>query len=181
METEEPGVAEWYCVRTKSKSEHIAAAHLKNLEGVEVFCPRIRFQKSTRRGRVWFKEAMFPGYLLVRFELKSALRMVGSAHAVTRVVRFGDNYPVVEGEMVTQLREAMNAEEIVTVENRVEAGDEVEVAAGPLCGMKAVVTMLLPAKERVRILLEFLGNAREVEVPEESLLTPKKVRLFALS
>ena len=52
----------WFCLRAQPKHEHIAAQHLKKLPGVEVFCPRVRFQRATRRGKVWFTEAMFPNY-----------------------------------------------------------------------------------------------------------------------
>ncbi len=56
----------WYCLRSQPKHEHIAAAHLRLLEGVTVFCPRIRFKRATRQGLVWVTEAMFPGYLFAR-------------------------------------------------------------------------------------------------------------------
>jgi hypothetical protein len=33
-----------------------------------------------------------------------------------------------------------------------------------------VVTQLLPARERIRVLLEFLGRSLEMEVPERKVL-----------
>ena len=54
----------WYCVRSQYKHEHIAGAHLRKLDGVTVFCPRIRFKRESRRGVVWVTEGMFPCYLL---------------------------------------------------------------------------------------------------------------------
>ena len=32
----------WFCIRTHMKHEHIAAAHLQKLPGVEVFNPQLR-------------------------------------------------------------------------------------------------------------------------------------------
>ena len=40
----------WYCLRSQPKHEHIAAAHLRRLDQVTVFCPRIKFKRSTRQG-----------------------------------------------------------------------------------------------------------------------------------
>jgi transcription antitermination factor NusG len=40
----------------------------------------------------------------------------------------------------------------------------VRIAEGPLEGLEALVTHLLPAKERVRILLAFLGRSVETEI-----------------
>jgi transcriptional antiterminator RfaH len=45
-------IPEWFCVRTQTKREHIAAGHLREIEGVEVFCPRLRYRKATRRGKI---------------------------------------------------------------------------------------------------------------------------------
>ena len=178
-DTEKKDPAAWRCVRAKPKSEHIAAAHLQQLPGVEVLCPRIRFLKSTRRGKVWFNEALFPGYLFARFRLKESLRAVSSANAVTKVVRFGDDYPVIEEGVIEELRRRLDLESLITIEAEMEKGDEVEVVEGPMRGMIAVVTRVLPARERVRILLEFLGHDREVDVAKEDLLSKKEVRTAA--
>src|ERR1043165_1914121 len=66
----------WFCVRTHLKNEHSAAAHLCLIPGVEVFNPRIRLLRSTRRGRVWFTESLFPNYVFARFDLESHLDKV---------------------------------------------------------------------------------------------------------
>ena len=79
----------WYVVHARPKCEHLAAALMRELPGVESYCPRIRFQRSTRRGKVWFVEALFPGYLFVRFDPELSLRAVRHAQHVIRVVEFG--------------------------------------------------------------------------------------------
>jgi transcriptional antiterminator RfaH len=77
----------WLCVRTQPKREHIAAGQLDLLEGVDVFSPRIRFKRRTPRGKVWFEESLFPGYIFARFDLPM-LRAVSSAVGVRGLVRF---------------------------------------------------------------------------------------------
>ena len=39
----------WYCVRTKAKHEHIAAANLRRHLTLPVFFPKIHLEKLTRR------------------------------------------------------------------------------------------------------------------------------------
>jgi hypothetical protein len=34
----------WYCVKTQTKRERLAAEHLREVEGVEVLCPLLRYQ-----------------------------------------------------------------------------------------------------------------------------------------
>jgi hypothetical protein len=46
-------------------------------------------------------------------------------------------------------------------------------------GLKTVVTDLRPAQERVRVLMEFLGECREVEVAKANLL-PERTHLLAI-
>src|SRR5690606_14272011 len=87
MTPEDPTKPAWYCARTQPKREHIAAQQLRELEGIEVFCPRIRYRKATRRGKVWWIEPLFPGYILVRFIRADMERAVTFGKGVTGLVR----------------------------------------------------------------------------------------------
>lgn len=168
----------WYCLRAQTKREHIAAASLRGLEGVEVLCPRLRFRKTTRRGKVWWVEPLFPGYLLAKFDLGEQGRAVGYANGVTRILSFGERTPAVPDGFVEDLRRelARSSEEgeVLCVQVSVEPGDEVELAEGPLRGASGRVIDVAPAKDRVRILVEFLGQEQPVDVDLFSLLLPKR-------
>ncbi|HEY1123897.1 MAG TPA: transcription termination/antitermination NusG family protein [Haloferula sp.] len=172
-----PSEAAWYCLKTQTKREAIAAAHLRELEGVEVFCPLLRYRKATRRGKVWWVEALFPGYLLARFHLRTDERAVMYSQGVRGLVRFGEKVPEVPDDFVELLRQEVakqGEKEVLTVVPRIAEGEEVELAHGPLGGVKATVVEVLPARERVRVLLEFLGREQVVEVDLFSLLLPRK-------
>jgi transcriptional antiterminator RfaH len=163
----EPG---WYCLRSQPKHEHIAAAHLRMLEGVTVFCPRIRFKRITRQGSAWVTEAMFPGYLFAHFELAEMHRQVRYAHGVSGIVQFGGRYPTIEDRALAQLREYSGAAEIKELNYELSQGDKVKVVEGVFVGLEAVVTQVVPAKERVKILMDFLGRKVEAEVEHASVL-----------
>ena len=79
----------WFCVRTHPKHEHIAAASLRKDLALETFLPRMRSQRSTARGLVWFTDALFPTYLFARFPLHSSLLAVQYSRGVRAVVHFG--------------------------------------------------------------------------------------------
>ena len=164
------GEPAWYCLRSQPKHEHIAAAHLRLLEGVTVFCPRIRFKKATRRGLVWVTEAMFPGYLFARFELSEMHRQVQYAHGVSGIVRFADRYPTIEEGTLAQLRDNTGAAEIKELSYELSQGDQVKIVNGIFGGLEAVVTQVLPAKERVKVLMDFLGRQIEAEVERSNVL-----------
>lgn len=173
----------WYGVRTQTKREHIAAKHLRTLEDIEVFCPRIRYRKATRRGKIWWVEPMFPGYLLARFNLEEMERSVTFSQGVRGLVRFGSEIPSIPGPFIEKLRRETLAlatsghsddPECVTLVPKLFSGDEIEVANGPLQGMQGTIVQVLPAIERVKILLDFLGRPNVIEMDLFSLILPRK-------
>jgi len=158
----------WRCVRTQPMREHIAARQLARLEGVEVFAPRIRFQRNTKRGRVWFEESLFPGYIFARFDALQSLRAVSSAVGVRGLVRFAGDCAVVPNAMIELLQNEAE-ETIVIKKSALRAGDEAMVAEGAMRGLRAVVTQVLSGGERVKILMDLMGTAVEAEVSVSAL------------
>jgi len=160
----------WYCIHTKSKCEHIAAAHLQRLtDEIQLFSPRLRYQKRTVRGKVWFTEALFPGYIFGQFVLEDWLRAVNHTPAVLRVISFGEHHPSIPDDIIALWRSRVEDDAVITVQEKLEPGDEIEVVNGPLRGIKTIITKVIPAKERVNILLEMLGNEREVELAVDAI------------
>jgi transcriptional antiterminator RfaH len=160
----------WYCLRSGPKQECIAAVHLRMLEGVTVFCPRIRFKRPTRQGVVWVVEPMFPAYLFARFELTEMYRHVQYARGVSGIVRFGSQYPIIREEALAQWRNHTGYSEIKELNYEVGEGDQVKIVDGVFAGLEAVVTRVMPAKQRVKVLMDFLGRKMETEVEHSSVL-----------
>jgi transcriptional antiterminator RfaH len=174
-----PSLPEWFCVRTQTKREHIAAGHLREVADVEVFCPRLRYRKATRRGKIWWVEPLFPGYVLAKFNLAEMERAVSFCQGVRGLVRFGAIIPAVPDSFVESLRQDVrnrseDDEELFSVSPVIEIGDEVEIAHGPLQGMRGTIVSVTPAAERVKILLEFLGQPHAVDVDLFSILLPRR-------
>jgi transcriptional antiterminator RfaH len=160
----------WYCLRSQPKHEHIAAAHLRILEGVTVFCPRIRFKRATRQGMIWVTEAMFPGYLFARFDLAEMHRQIRYAHGVSGIVRFADQYPTIDDEALAELRNYTDDGEVRELSYELSQGDQVKVVEGVFGGLDAVITQALTARERVKVLMDFLGRKVEAEVERSNVL-----------
>ncbi len=169
----------WRCLRTKPKSEQIAADLLAGQGLAEVFNPRIRHRRPTARGSVWFVEALFPGYLFARCDWTLQQRHVLSTTGVTGMVHFGQHVPEVPAATVDELRKQFPESGVLVVQPAIAVGDAVEISDGPFRGSQATVTRLLPASERVAILIEFLGGAREMEVPLLQILGLVDARSWA--
>ena len=173
--------AQWFCLKAQTKREHIAADHLRQLAGLEVFLPRVRFQRKTVRGLAWFTEALFPGYVFARFDFQQQFRQVNHAAGIRGIVHFGDRWPTIPDEVIAELQLAIGTENICTITDQLAAGEEVEVAAGAFRGLKAVVTRVMPARERVLVLLEFLGRQTSVEIAAADVIREGDQRRRAFS
>ena len=160
----------WFCIRAQPKHEHIAAAHIQQDLGIEVYLPRIRFKRRTRQGPAWVTEALFPNYLFARFELATRLRQVQHARGARGVVHFGDRWPSIPDNVIEELRATVGGEAVHLIPEQFQLGETVEVADGPFQGLRAVVTRVMPSRERVAVLLEFLGRQTTVEIPTRSVL-----------
>jgi transcriptional antiterminator RfaH len=154
----------WFCLKTQPKHEKLAAQFLRRQADLEVFCPMLRFQRVTVTGKKWFEEALFPGYIFARFPYRTHFRLVASSMGVTKIVAFGGQPAVVANDIIEELRQFARDNEVVQIEPEVVPGDDITVLDGPFKGLRAVVTRVMPAKDRVAVLLDLLGTQREVEV-----------------
>jgi transcriptional antiterminator RfaH len=166
----------WFCLRGQPKREHIAAACLRQISEVEAFCPRVRFRKRTNRGPVWFVEPMFPGYLFARFDYRAFHRLVRQKPAVSGFVQFGDRLALLPDALVNEMKMRMGTDEILEIDRGLEPGQNVEIAHGPFQGLEALVTRLISARDRVEILIEWMGRSLHAEASVADLV-PLEPRL----
>lgn len=171
-----PAVANWFCLRSQPKHEHIAAGHLRKMDGVEVLLPRIRFQRTTRQGLVWVTEALFPNYLFARFDWHRSFRQVQAAPGVSGVVHFGARWPVIEETVIEELKLAIGPDELHVISTTLHPGDAVEITEGAMRGLHAVVSRVVPGRARVAVLLELLGRQTTIEVPATLIIKEGNVR-----
>ena len=160
----------WYCARTKPKHEHIAAATLRKNLGLETFLPRLCIERATRRGAVRIIEPLFPCYLFVRFDLSERFNEIKHVNGISSLVRFGGKISIVEDAVIEELQDCFEADEPMAVEQRLVPGCEVSVAGGAFDGMRAHVLRNMPAKRRVQVLLDILGQPTPVEVDRTAVV-----------
>jgi transcriptional antiterminator RfaH len=140
----------WYVINTKPKKE-AQVERLFQEGGFTIYCP-----KYLHEGRV---SPFFPGYAFLNFEFPEQFQMVKYTRGVKRVVG-NDAGPVPVPEEVVQGIRSRERENLIVLEKYGETpdvGDEIEVAAGPLKGLKGVFKKEVGDKERVMILLNYVS------------------------
>ena len=136
----------WYCVRSRPKKERMAAENLASQHGLEVFCPQIRFQRRTVRGKVWFQEAMFPGYLFARFDLFEMKRAVSYSAGVLNIPMFGGRIVPVPDSVIESLQGDLDEAGVAEALEPLEVGDETTVTEGSMQGLRVKIIKLMPAR-----------------------------------
>src|SRR4051812_40609194 len=121
--------AVWACIRTHPKHEHIAAAQLSHVPGVEVFNPQLRLERQTRRGRMRSTESLFVNYLFARFVVETTLERVRYTPSVKALVQFGERIATIPDAIIEELRQTLieNADTIFT--DAPLEGDEAEISS----------------------------------------------------
>lgn len=160
----------WYAIKAQPKKEHLAAELLRKDVGLEAFCPRIRYTKRTRRGPVKFVEALFPCYLFGYTELRSTYRNILSTTGVAGVVHYGQHIPKVPESFILGLRQRLQEDIHEEPEAQLEKGTPVTIIEGPFKDWQAIVSGLIPGRDRVAILLDFLGQELELKIASHSLM-----------
>jgi transcriptional antiterminator RfaH len=159
----------WYCVKTQPKRESIAYGALAALPDIEAFFPRVRYQRTLARGPRTVVEALFPGYLFVRFAPARRIRAVRYARGVSYIVRQGREFAPVPEEIIRALRALATTQVMELPPEPWKLGEQVRVISGIFRGASGKVAGLVPARQRVQILLELLGQENRVEFPLEVL------------
>ena len=166
-----PMAMKYYVAKTKPCHEAIAQANLA-AKGFEAYVPTVREEIRTRTQRLSTLRPMFPGYIFVRLDLTDPhWRAAHSARGVMSLMGPHPERPTAVPERamawVYESEANENAKHAMGPVAHVAAGDEVTVTMKNGKTIDGVCQM--SAKDRVTVLMMFLGEAREIDVDPESV------------
>lgn len=159
----------WFCLRSQPKRERIAASQLKLIEKVEVFLPLVRYQRITNKGKTARIEPMFPNYLFARFDPGLQHRAVRYAKGVAYIIRRGEVFQEVDPRIIEELRTITVDDVLELTPEPLQIGDRIQIVRGIFANSTAEVAELVPASERVVLLLEILGHPQAIELDRDDL------------
>jgi transcriptional antiterminator RfaH len=166
--------SQWYALRCKPRKEDVVWKQVHD-HGHEVFYPRLRVNPVNPRARKI--KPYFPGYIFIRVDLGSVGHSAFNwmPHAVG-LVSFGGEPASVPDNLIFAIRQRV--EEIATAGGEVfdglKKGDRVRINVGPFEGYEGIFDTRLPGTERVRVLLQFLLERREVSVEMDAAYIEKQ-------
>ena len=154
----------WLVATYKIKEFRRLQSNLLN-QKFEYYLPKITIKNNNSNPK---EEVLFPGYIFVNtsFENYSALKYT---IGIKDIIKFGDKISCISNEEIKAMQMADEASRIDPVAPQIQIGQDVIIANGSLAG-SIVKVCSLPSKERVGVLLSFLGSVRRVTVQEKDLI-----------
>ena len=154
----------WFIALYKSNEVKRVERNLSN-QKFNFYLPKITIKKINANPKV---EVLFPGYIFVNTSLEnySALKYT---MGIKNIIKFGDNVSCLSSEEIEAMQIAEETSKIDPVALQIQIGQDVIIAKGSLTG-SIVKVCSLPSKERVDVLLSFLGSVRRVAIPIKDLI-----------
>tara|TARA_B100000768_G_scaffold33290_1_gene31878 strand:+ start:209 stop:688 length:480 start_codon:yes stop_codon:yes gene_type:complete len=134
-------------------------------QNFDFYLPKITIKKINSKPK---EEVLFPGYIFVNtsFENYSALKYT---MGIKNIIKFGDNISCISDEDIKAMQIAEETSKIDPITSIIKIGQDVRISRGSLKG-SIVKVCSLSSKERVEVLLSFLGSMRRVTIPEKDLI-----------
>lgn len=171
-----PTEARWFAVYTRYKREKVVCDELTR-KGIEVFLPLQKILRQYGRKKTWVELPLFNCYVFVKIT-KSNYVPVLSVEGVTKFIRFSQNLISIPQEEIQMIKRIIGSEALIEVEEGFyQSGDEVEIIAGNLSGMKGEL-IEVQGKNKVLIELSHLGYTLKIELPASYLRRLKPISLI---
>lgn len=154
----------WCVVHTHPKQEERANSNLIAW-GVETVYAKMKTRRHNEFTGVptYITQPLFPRYLFAKFK-REQLSKILFTRGVHDVVCFGDGPALVSEEIIDVIRERIDQNGFVKLNNDLKPGDKVVISAGPLKNLIGVFEREVKGSERVMILLTAIGYQGHLEV-----------------
>jgi transcription antitermination factor NusG len=154
----------WLVATYKINEVRRVESNLSN-QKFDYYLPKITIKKINATSKV---EVLFPGYIFVNTSLEnySALKYT---MGIKNIIKFGDKISSISSKEIEAMQMAEETSKIDPVASQIQIGQDVMIAKGSLTG-SIVKVCSLPSKERVSVLLSFLGSVRRVSISEKDLI-----------
>ena len=157
-------IKNWIVATYKTNEVKRLESNLLN-QKFDYYLPKITIKKTNSNSK---EELLFPGYIFINtsFENYSALKYT---IGIKGIVRFGDNIACIINEDIKAMQMVEETSKIDPIVSQIKIGQDVMIAKGSLTG-SVVKVCSLPSKERIGVLLSFLGSLRRVTIAEKDLI-----------
>ncbi len=147
----------WYALHVKPHKER-PVCNLLKARGLTVYYPSLKVKPVNPRSRQ--ERPFFPGYLFVCVDLElegaNSLRWSEGTHGL---VEFGGEPAVVPDNLISELQLRLKERQKSSErEKEFKSGEPIRIIDGPFEGYEAIFDSELSGKDRVHVLMSYLGD-----------------------
>ena len=153
----------WLVVTYKKNELNRLQLNLRN-QSFDYYLPKILTKNINSNHK---EEVLFPGYIFVYSSVEnySAIRYT---MGVKDIIKFGENIPYLTDSDIESIKKVEESSKINPIIKQVKIGQQLIVESGSLKG-NIVTICKLSSKDRVEVLLYFLGSQRRVTILKKHL------------
>ena len=156
----------WLLLQVKPRQEIRALENLERQQG-ECYCPLIQVKKLRRGKRIQVEEALFPGYLFIKFNPhKSNLTYttIRSSRGVSKIVTFGSDPIKVPEALILKIKDFEKGHvPILSAPSLPQKGDAVIIVDGPFKGLQCVYSQM-DGQQRSIVLISLLHQQTPISL-----------------
>ncbi len=155
----------WFVVRTRVRTEEMAARHLAN-QGFTAYLPRYRRRvRHARRNEIVLRP-LFPGYLFVQLDpQRCRWRSINGTFGVQSILTQGDALLAVADSIIAEIKAREDTDGTVKLSRASFApGQVVRLIEGPLADLSGLFEEMRD-ENRVVLLVSLLGRQVRMQVP----------------
>lgn len=164
---EEELLKKWYALFVMTGEEDKVKDRLNHRfsDTLQILVPKRKLR--VRKGAIWHidTKVLFPGYVLVRGDMDYATYYrFKNVPGLIRVLRSGLELTEIAGQEISVLSRLICNSEVIGFSTILKENSRIRVIDGPLFAMEGIILAINPRKHRAKILLNFLGEERTVDV-----------------
>ena len=154
---------QWYALHTKPYAEYQVRSALQQRK-IQTYLPEIA---TVQAGNLRSKKPFFPCYVFSRMDLEAiSIRHIQWTPGLRHIVSFDDKPASLPDQIIELIQRKLgdfNISKGLPVHS-FKPGDTVRITNGPLSDLHAIFEGPTSANDRVRILLDLLGQASRVQI-----------------
>lgn len=172
---------EWYALFVETGKEELIRDWLNLYFHKSVLysiVPKKKVAEKKNGNLVEVLKKLFPGYVLIYTKMTSEVYYkIKSNPNFIKILGNGDYYTKIPQIEIEPILSLLNDRQILECSQIITEDSDVKVISGPLLGMEAIIKKINKRKRRAKILLNFHGTEKLIDVGIEVLenVHPKKV------
>jgi transcriptional antiterminator NusG len=156
---------DWYAIYTKPRHERKVNTHLSR-EGIKTFLPEIERWSRRKDRKKTVSDPIFPGYLFVRTELNSDIRLkVIKTDGVVRILGSNGTPTAIPENQIEAIHRIVDNKKIVSPHGYLTEGQVVKVIRGPLKGVEGIFVSE-KCNEKLVISIDILHRSVSIAMAE---------------